>query len=95
MAGTRKEPPGSRGLPRRTTVRGRPEGDTPSDGGAREASATAPCLSGAVSASASTVDAAGTDASATPGACAGAGAGASAGLTRFLRRRRDQRANMP
>ena len=34
MAGTRKEPPGSRGLPRRTTVRGRPEGDTPSDGGA-------------------------------------------------------------
>ena len=87
MAGTRKEPPGSRGLPRRTTVRGRPEGDTPSDGGAREASATAPCLSGAVSASASTVDAAGTGVSATPGA--------STGLTRFLRRRRDQRANMP
>ena len=32
VARTRKEAPGSRGSPRRTTVRGRPERDTPSDG---------------------------------------------------------------
>ena len=93
MARTRKELPGSRGSPCRITARGRPERDTPSDGGAREASATAPCLSGAAGASASTVDAASTGASATHGAGAGDGAGASAGastgLTRFLWRQRD------
>ena len=93
MARARKEAPGSRGSPCRITARGRPERDTPSDGGAREASATAPCLSGAAGASASTVDAAGTGASATHGAGAGDGAGASAGastgLTRFLWRQRE------
>ena len=70
---------GSRGSPRRTTVRGRPDCDTPRDG--------------AAGASASTVDAAGTGASATHGAGAGDGAGAgasaSAGLTRFLWRQRE------
>ena len=69
----------SRGSPRRTTVRGRPDCDTPRDG--------------AAGASASTVDAAGTGASATLGAGAGdgagAGAGPSAGLTRFLWRQRE------
>ena len=71
----------SRGSPRRTTVRGRPERDTPRDG--------------AAGASASTVDAAGTGASATHGAGAGAGDGAGAGadsstgLTRFLWRQRE------
>ena len=108
MARTRKELPGSRGSPCRITARGRPERDTPSDGavgavrGRSEgdtprdggASATAPCLSGAAGASASTVDAAGTGAAAThDGAGAGdgdgAGAGASAGLTRFLWRQRE------
>ena len=70
----------SHGSPRRTTLRGRPERDTPRDG--------------AAGASASTVDAAGTGASATHGAGTGDGAGAgagasSAGLTRFLWRQRE------